>query len=283
MKTKFERRTIIYCATALILFGCLFLLTFRDGRPEERQAPQIVVFGDSVPGMVRDHSGIAAQVGSLLDKTVYNAALGGTCISRLDRENRLDYGKDSLSLSALAKAVYMEDFGVQQTVRLREPMTEYFADTIDELERIDFSAVETVLIEHGLNDFYAGVPLDNEANDMDEYTFAGALRSALTSLRKANPHMRILLVTPTYTWLTAEGVTCQEFDAGYGNVDAYVQKEMEVAEEYGVEIIDLYHDFFPHEQWEDWKLYTEDGMHPNEAGRTLITEKIVEYLNGRKE
>lgn len=270
----------IYRAVSAVLFLILFGLTFRRGEQEERQEVQVVAFGDSVLGLFRGEDGIAVQVGSLLNKTVYCAGLGGTCVSRLDRENRLDYGKDALSLTALTKAVLMDDFGPQQTVFLNEPATEYFEETIDGLAGIDFDVVELVMIEHGVNDFYAGVPLRNEEDPMDEYTFAGALRSSLEALQKANPDMRIVLVTPTYTWMLSGSYTCEEFDAGYGNQEVYVAEEFKIAAEYGVEVIDVYHDFFPHEEWDDWKLYTMDGLHPNEAGRRLIAEKITDYLDG---
>ena len=55
---------------------------------------------------------------------------------------------------------------------------------------------------------------------------------------------------------------------------------MKIAEEYGVEIIDIYHDFYPHETWDDWMVYSVDGLHPNEAGRTKIANRISGYLKG---
>lgn len=177
----------------------------------------------------------------------------------------------------------MKDFGPQRTVFLKEAMTEYFGETVDGLAKLDFGAVELVLIEHGLNDFYAGVPLRNEEDPMDEHTFAGALRSSLEALQKTNPDVRIVLVTPTFTWMLEGAYTCEEFDAGYGNQEAYVEEELRIAAEYGVDVIDVYHDFFPHEEWDDWKRYTMDGLHPNEAGRRLIAEAIANYLEGGNE
>ena len=93
-----------------------------------------------------------------------------------------------------------------------------------------------------------------------------------------NPEIRIVLVTPTYTWYTEMGLTCEERDMGGGILEEYVDAEIRAAEELGIEIIDVYHDFFPHEKWEDKDLYTRDGMHPNDEGRRMLAEKIAACL-----
>ena len=51
-----------------------------------------------------------------------------------------------------------------------------------------------------------------------------------------------------------------------------------VAQECGVEFLDLYHEYYPHENEADWNLYTEDGVHPNEAGRQKMAETLAAYL-----
>lgn len=279
MTEKLDKGKIIsgLLAAFLLVLLAAFTLHTRADRSERRHV-QVVAFGDSLFGLCRDDTGVPVQLGKLLDKSVFNAALGGTCISRIDSEYHMDYAKDSLSLVGITKAVAADDFGVQQTARIRESSTEYFPDVIDELERVDFSTVEIVLIQHGLNDYYSGVPIGNPKDPYDEHTFTGALRSSLTALRQANPDMRIILITPTYTWHIASGLTCEEFNAGYGAQEDYIQAEMQVAEEMGVELIDVYHDVYPHEKWEDWEVYTFDGLHPNEAGRELLTGIIGEYL-----
>lgn len=279
MKAFGNAKKIPYAIVSALLFAVLFLLTFPDRTAgAERRTVQLVTFGDSVFGMVRDETAIPDQVAARMDMTFYNAALGGTRAARGDLEHRLDYAKDSLSLVGLIKSIGADDFGVQQDARIRESMTEYFEEVIDGLETIDFAGVELVVIQHGLNDYYSGVPIDNEDDPYDEYTFAGALRTSISILQAKYPDVRIVLATPTYTWYMQEELTCEEFDVGYGILEDYVEAEAEVAGEFSVELIDLYHDFFPHEKWSDWELYTTDGLHPNEAGRAMIAERIAEYL-----
>lgn len=262
-----------------MLLALLAAVTLRDRSDRlERHQVQMVTLGDSLFGQVRDDTAIPAQVGELMGMTVFNGAFGGTCISRIDKEHRLDYVKDSLSLVGVAKAVAGDDFGVQQTLKNRETNTEYFEETVDELEKIDFSAVELVLIMHGLNDYYSGVPIRNEKDFYDEYTFTGALRSAIEFLDQVNPGMRVVLVTPTYSWHLASGQTCEEYNGGGGVQEDYIEAEMELARELGIEVIDVYHNVYPHEKWEDWELYTVDGVHPNESGRELLSGIIADYL-----
>lgn len=274
-----DRQGIGYSVIAGVIFCAVFFLTFH-GRTEkiERQAVKIVTFGDSVMGEIRDETAVPAQVEELLGTSVYNAALGGTCMARQRTDGRLDYTRDCLCLAGLAKSIWADDFGVQRAARIRESNTEYFGEVLEGLEKVDFSEVETVLIQQGLNDFHAGIPIENPDAPYDEYTFLGALRTAVMAFRKANPEVRIVVVTPTYTWYTEKGLTCEEMDQGGGIMEAYVEAELKAAKELGIEVIDVYHDFFPHETWEDWSIYSRDGLHPNEAGREKLALRIAEVL-----
>lgn len=276
------KKEIAYWLAALFLFGLFSGIFFANTRGQEQSEEfKVVMLGDSIFGQVRDETSVAAVLSELLNQPVFNGAFGGTAMGRQDKEMRLADAKDSLSMEALARAIVWEDFGVQQTARIRESGTEHFASTIDELARIDFEQVELLLIGHGINDYHSGMPINNEADAHDSYTFSGALRSALETLQKKYPQMRIVVVTPTYSWYVyyeEKDVTCEVNDQGGGILEDYVNAQIQVAESMGVEVIDLYHDFYPHDEWSDWERYTTDGVHPNEEGRRLIAEKIYEYL-----
>lgn len=279
MNRALAKQTILYGFLAAFLFGAFFLATFRDStKGLASEQVDIVTFGDSVFGEIRDETAVPALLEVALEKSVFNGAMGGTGIARTEADRRLDYTRGSLSLVGLTKSIYARDFGVQQSGEYRESMMEYFPEVIDGLEAIDFTQVETIVIQHGINDYHAGTPIDNPEDPYDEYSFLGALRGSIKMLRKVNPDVRILLVTPTYTWYIYEELTCEEMDYGGGVLEEYVNAELALGAELGVEVLDLYHDYLPHEKPEDYALYTRDGVHPTEEGRRMMAEKIAEVL-----
>lgn len=279
-KSREKNLSSYICAGCAVLLSIvLFLLIFGSvqGNPKQQEV-KILVFGDSVLGEVRDGTGVPAQLETLLGEKVYNGALGGTCAARGVQDRQMDYTRGAFSLVALVKAVEADDFGVQRAAAVREINTDYFAEVIDGLSTIKLSGVDTFLIQQGINDYQQGIPIENPEDPYDEYTYLGALRTAVESLKKTAPGARIIFVTPLFTWYVAERTTCETENFGGGFLEDYVNAEIALAGELDLEVIDLYHDFLPHEEWEDWRLYSKDGMHPNEAGREKMALKLAEYL-----
>lgn len=281
MKKKRDKQSLLYALAAMLAFGLLYAATFRGQAQEWRQV-QMVAFGDSVFTDLGGLEAVPERLSKRLGISVFNASMGGTCAAKLESLRKLSYGRESLSLAGLTKAIRARDFSVQQSAKIRDNNTETFPGIIDGLETIDFEHVEVVLIQKGVNDYHAGTAIEDPDAPYDEHTFLGAIRSAVADLRKVNPDIRILLVTPTFVWYTYSGETCEQIDYGGGLLKDYVEAELSLAEELGVEAVDLYHDFYPHEKPEDWERYTMDGLHPNEAGRELIAQAIVDVLESGK-
>jgi lysophospholipase L1-like esterase len=285
MKKIKDKKTIIYSIAALLLFILIFAVCFGksfmtdiSGNRNKSTDYRIVIFGDSIIGECRDDTSVTGIMEEILSEPVFNAALGGTCMSRTENDKRLAYTKDCLNMVSLSQAIYADDFRVQINARIKEGATDYFNETISEIANVDFKSVDTVFIEHGLNDYHAMTPLDNPDNLYDDCTFAGAIRSSVRNLKAVNPAVNIVLVTPTYTWYREQELTCEEYNPGGGILRDYVEKEMEVADELGIDIIDLYSNLYSRDVWDDWERYTNDGLHPNETGRRLIAEELCSYL-----
>ena len=264
--------------------GAVFVVFMAlQSRAQEKVQYDVVVFGDSMVGLCRDETSVTAVLEEFLQRPVYNAAFGGTCLAVQDKDLEVNYTMALLNMVSLSKAIAADDFGAQRTVRSRRAITDYFADVIEELPRIDFEGVKTIVLIYGLNDYHAGIPTDHVGNPYDETTYGGALRSVLRTFRAKYPDQRIILVTPTYTWYLANGLTCEEYVTGEAFLEAYVEKMLEVAAEFDVDAIDLYHGGYEHETWEDWSRFTMDGLHPNEESRRMIAERLAEVIRTERE
>lgn len=271
-----QRKQVVYTIVACILLFMLWMIP-KITHKQEKNIFSIVCFGDSILGHTRDETGVVGTLEKKMQQPIFNGAFGGTRMSRINTEKSLTEMKDSLSMAALAEAISYEDFGPQQCTVIHDYGTEYFEDTIDKLAKIDFDRVEILVIEHGTNDYSYGVPIVNEENPYDQYTFTGALRRTLSLLKEKLPDTRIVLVTPTYCWFPQGGYDCETWmPAGVKLLD-YVEAEKQIAKELGVEVIDNY-SLFGTDAETDCYYYTVDGLHANELGREMIADSIYNYL-----
>lgn len=282
-----RKQNILYGICGALLMLALLPLMLSSRRQADTQA-ELLFLGDSIVGQYRDETSIPALVAQELGVTAFNGDFGGTTMSQQNRESRDAYYRDGLAFPQLARAIAAQDFGVQQTIRTKDYVTMHFGGIVDELDGVDFSGVKTVIITYGMNDYTTGSPISNPEDPEDPYTLEGAMRTGIRFLQRAYPELRIIFTSPTYCWfLNTMGSTfdtCETSDYGGGYLEEYVEAQRRVAQECGVEFLDLYHDYYPHEEYNDWSLYTEDGMHPNEAGRQKIAETLAAYLqeNGEK-
>ena len=265
------KKKILYSVTAAVLFVLLLVLFFPGDREYQRIPYDVVFLGDSVYGLCRDETSIAAKLQEKTGLKCYNGGLGGTVLGRADAERRLGYTKDSISAAGLVRSFVVKDFGVQRTVHIREAATDYFEDTLGDLGQIDFDQVKILFIGSGLNDYHSGTPIESTADPYDEYTYCGAIRSIVKELREAYPELRIIFITPPYTWYTDPELTCEEYDLGGGVLEDYVNAEIGLCEALNVEVIDIYHDYYPHDTWDDLYLYTDDGLSSMYFDQNMIT------------
>ena len=104
-KIEFSRVKIIYSTIAAVIFVVLLVLFFPGDREYQRIPYDVVFLGDSVYGLCRDETSIAAKLQEKTGLKCYNGGLGGTVLGRADAERRLGYTKDSLSAAGLADSV----------------------------------------------------------------------------------------------------------------------------------------------------------------------------------
>ena len=130
------------------------------------------------------------------------------------------------------------------------------------------------VINYGLNDYYNGAPiLTNDSYDI--YSFCGAYRYAVKVLKENFPNARIILTTPNFTTYFNNGM---DYKSEYNHsITDYVDALIDLAAELNVELLDNYNEMGINA--ENHIYFLSDGCHPNENGRFLMAERIVQKLS----
>lgn len=244
----------------------------REEIPEtkEENKLQIVFLGDSILDGYRNETGIAYLTGVYCDARVYNLAMGGTTAALTTYENANYDQWTSRSLQGVVHAIRGKvDAGI---------LDGYTA--ADVFKKCDFSKTDYFVLEYGMNDFLSGIPLNDEDDYYDEYTYVGALRNAVQSLRNSFPDAVIVLCSPNYAQFWGKdgaylgdgnmvnngGGTLVEYYRVCGNVSADLNTLFLNAYE-GIGL-----DTYSADE------YLEDGIHLSEKGRQKYAQKLSKII-----
>lgn len=237
---------------------------------------EMVFLGDSILASEGSKGYVAERLEEALGLTVVNGCFGGS--SAAWTETEYDY----LSLYSLSKSIVTGDFSQQKSTHIDTPATQYFDSRVEELAQVDFKQADILLIHYGTNDYHIAREIEGEW-EHDPYSFLGALGYAVDVIKARYPDLRMILVTPTYTWYLEQGGTCEDRDFGGGPLEEYVNALIGFAEEKGLEVIDQYHGLFPDTKPESWSRYTTDGVHLNDMGNELVAEQLIDYFLEQRE
>ena len=270
----------VAAAVAIVLILICFvpaLLVFR--RPKKLQC-EIVCFGDSVMAGYYDSAALPGYIEKYSGRTTLNAAFGGLTMSANFDNSKAGDASHLFSMVELSDALLKRDFSLQM-MATKKDIIDYPQDwynVAESLGTLDWESVKYVFIEHGINDYLLGKPLDDAADRYNRSTFAGALRTSIENVQKALPDAKIILLTPIYHWVGGEEEDCTERDLGGGTLLAYVDKDKEVAAEYGLICVDNFNGSGINR--DNYKEYLYDGLHTLEEANALIAQNIIDNVEG---
>lgn len=226
----------------------------------------IIFFGDSVIGNFTDSTSIPGVISALSGAHVYNLGLGGTTATYNSGEGSFDLVKITEAFLDGDASAFSSD---QQP---KYGIEEYLSDHSDGTSRST-----CFIISYGLNDYFAGMPVDVPYGENESTCYTGAFRTACEKLRAAYPDCRIILMTPTFCSYYKNGRIPQ--GKGGGSLTDYVSAVKAAAAQLDVECIDNYSDLGINK--DNYASYLSDGCHPNETGRYIMSIKILRYLGSQ--
>ena len=243
---------------------------------------KIVFFGDSLTGNFMPPDDFPSMIALATGASIINLGVGGTGATDVDSDNRKEF-----SLPELVDAIVSENYSAQEGSSLEVTYAadgpsgfintgiDYIPTRVNSLTTIDWDSVDYVVIALGTNDWAQGRHIKNNNNDMDITTYYGGLNYSISQLLNKYPHLRILLVTPSWRWDTGSPYKDSDTWQLYGNyLYEFADAMKEIGQKYHLYVYDQYYEGGFNKPNRLAYFYNNDGTHPKKSGRELMASKI---------
>ena len=156
------------------------------------------------------------------------------------------------------------------------PETQEIRNTMD---TIDMNTVDTICIMYDGSDYLEGSIYFNEQNETDIQSFSGNLLAGIEVLQAKYPHIRIIVMSPTYAFgIDDNGEYVSSDIKVYGEgatLSSYMIKECETVGSRGISFIDNIYGTFNEDEASE---YLTDNLHLNQNGREKLVRRICSFI-----
>lgn len=153
-------------------------------------------------------------------------------------------------------------------------------EVIELLDTIDFNEVDVITIMYDASDYLMGHKMYDDLNATNIECFTGNLEAGIELIQQYFPHIRIIVMSPTYAYALDE-------NGNYVSSDMYVQNGMDVLSTYvikefascsarNVTFVDHLYGTITEANCDKYLI---DHLHLNQDGRKLVLERFMDALN----
>ncbi len=281
--TKMKKKVFIISTIVFVLiFAALALFVLPNKKytfPLYEEKTNILIVGDSMfCNNIFGSENLAEYLTKKTDCEMQNCSIGGTCASKINKNNELDYYSDKLNFYNISDIICTGNLAsASDNVK---SLSVAFPDAYYKLKFLagtDPAKEDILIINYGINDCFMRVKCTSD-NPYDEYTYGGAMRQGIKRISEKYPDLTIIIPEITYTTLIQNGERDEAFDeitAEYR--EEYNEELKKIASEYN----NVY--FFPSSDYieindENYEEYLFDGIHFNVNGKEAYSSALAEYI-----
>jgi len=242
------------------------------------EPPTIVAFGNAPFADDRNSKdNLANLIADATGATVYNCAVSNSYLAC----SFSDY--DFFTFYWLAHLACGSDVA-HNYENIKETLGKDYPKDADEvvktLTTLDFNEVDVITIMYDATDYLQGHWMYNDSNATDTFYFTGNLEAGIELFQQTYPHIRIIVMSPTYAYAIDEkGKYVSSDQYIYNDQDVlstYVIKEYASSSARSVSFIDHLYNTITEENADQYLI---DNLHINAEGRRLIAERFEYFLN----
>lgn len=246
----------------------------------------LVLFGNSPFADDRDsEDGLASIIAKKTGATVYNCSVADSYLAAQQHTLNPDAGViDAFSFYWLTTAFCLGDINDYLYGWIFDDSGEQApADaqpSYELMKSIDYSTVDAIVLMYDGTDYLMGHGMYNDLNDTDIQTFTGNMTAGIDLIQQTYPHIRIIVLSPTYAFaINEDGEYVSSDQYRYNDQDVlstYVIKQRDYCYDRGVTFVDNLYGTITEDTATQ---YLTDNLHLNQAGREKVADRLVYALN----
>lgn len=248
----------------------------------------IVTFGNAPFADDRgSENNLANLIAKRADATVYNCAVSG---SYLAAENYNYDAKNSPMdiytfywLSVLATTGVEINSNFESAAdSLGDDIPPESSEVLEILNTLDFNTVDAIVVMYDATDYLMGHTMDRMAytveDSKDPTCFTGNLVAGIELFQQNYPHIRIIVMSPTYAFAIDENGEYISSDVqryGQDVLSTYCILQSAVCNAMGVTFVDNIYGTITEDNAGE---YLTDNLHLNQKGRELVASRCMQAL-----
>lgn len=257
--------------------------TAAEGSPASMDGvTKVVLFGnDPFAADYGTINNVGEMIADLSGATVYNCAVPGSHLATTYYLfNPAIDPMDAFNFYWLTVFLSYEgiDFCEQSLEKYPDALPPEAETVYQTLCSIDFSTIDVIGIMYDASDYLEGRSVYNPDNETDIQTYYGNLNAGIQLLQETFPHIRIIVMSPTYAYAVDE-------NGDYADSDIYIYNEFPLstysqmldrcAANLGISYVDNFYGTVNVNNASDYLI---DNLHLNMDGRQKVAERFVYAL-----
>lgn len=256
-----------------------------NGLPMEAgEVDNIVVFGNAPFADDRDsEDNLANMIAEASGATVYNCSVGSSYLSAqwpyFDASQAPLDAYSFYWLTVLATTDANAHYYPESVAALGDNTPPEAQEVYDTLTTLDFNTVDVIAIMYDASDYLAGRRMYDDANRTNIQHFTGSLEAGIELWQREYPHIRIIVMSPTYAYgLDENGEYVSSDIQRYGQdvLSTYVIKESDSCAYRSVSFIDNLYGTVTETNADEYLI---DHLHLNVDAREKLTSRFMTALN----
>lgn len=246
----------------------------------------IVFFGNAPFADDRDsEDNLVNMIGEMTGATTYNCAVSDSYLAAewpyFSAEDRPMDAYTLYWLSVFAGRAGSDTMYDEALAAMGEDAPADAQAAYETLRSVDFSTVDVIAIMYDAYDYLLGHPMYSDENSTDITQFTGNLEAGIEFLQATYPHIRIIVMSPTYAYsneLDEDGnyISSDIIRYGWDVLSTYAIKEYGSCASRQVTFVDNLYGTITEDNAGEYLI---DNLHLNVEGRRKVAQRFIYALN----